>query len=782
MAKFGKKYRSLQKKEWEKEYINYKQLKHYIKEKKDYGTLEGEIEEVTNSFKIQLDKELKKFYLFFITQERELYLQINTLLHKRGSYSSLDVEGIVNEYINIFNVGILCSNIASYVNLNVQAIFKILKKFDHKLKYIKANLSSEYIIEKFAMKNSDLLYIFQYKMIDEVTAVIDDLRDELEFNYNLLTQNDTKKDEKLNEKKEPLILNSVEINEESIKKYNFDDKKNIFNFLLGKTENTFQETQIIFKIWNRIFELYEYRQESTLIKKTTFQFNKEIFKSIVSKINIVMSVSNERNIFISLMQTCFMNTCYSYFFPIVLTLVSQKYPTKANIEKNIYLLIIGMTPLGGLLSMIYLKYILYKTYKTPMLISCLLSIIGTLLTIFAPSNIFCLCLSRFLFGFGLNTTVNRKYLLDFIPKKKIGVYLIYFKILSTLGMSLGFFLTYICAFFYEEKEHDLTFYNYSLIPSLTLLFFAVLISLFVFCGYTEPRNNEFSVYAEGQAPTEAVSRGEIISIDDYMTNYESEKLNELNSKLSLFNDENNFNDTNLLSNSVEDIISREMQPQGTLSKAFIAIIFYAFIIRFQIFTFISITPIYSHFVFSENKKTILITAILFFITFFIFIWVFFVNLFYVSVKIERTNYILILGFIVAVSESLLSIFCTKNYFPIFSFLFITTINICLICEDEIFYFFSKTIPYNFEILNIRAITVVHIMGYLGEICGCFIGLISFIIGKHERLVVRYNIILVVILVCCLEVFFLLNSDKLKEKPIRRLMYKRNARKIQRMEF
>ena len=74
------------------------------------------------------------------------------------------------------------------------------------------------------------------------------------------------------------------------------------------------------------------------------------------------------------------------------------------------------------------------------------------------------------------------------------------------------------------------------------------------------------------------------------------------------------------------------------------------------------------------------------------------------------------------------------------------------------------------------------MGYLGEICGCFIGLISFIIGKHERLVVRYNIILVVILVCCLEVFFLLNSDKLKEKPIRRLMYKRNARKIQRIEF
>ena len=41
MAKFGKKYRQLQIKGWQKEYIDYKALKHFIKEKKKYGTLEG---------------------------------------------------------------------------------------------------------------------------------------------------------------------------------------------------------------------------------------------------------------------------------------------------------------------------------------------------------------------------------------------------------------------------------------------------------------------------------------------------------------------------------------------------------------------------------------------------------------------------------------------------------------------------------------------------------------------------------------------------------------------
>ena len=114
MAKFGKKYRQLQIKTWEKEYIDYKGLKHFIKEKKEYGTLEGEKEDVINSFKLHL--------------ERELYLQINTRLHYRGSYLSLDLEGIVKEFEEIIKIADLCCNLASYVNLNIQAINKILKK------------------------------------------------------------------------------------------------------------------------------------------------------------------------------------------------------------------------------------------------------------------------------------------------------------------------------------------------------------------------------------------------------------------------------------------------------------------------------------------------------------------------------------------------------------------------------------------------------------------------------------------------------------------------------
>ena len=144
MPKFGKKFKRLQIKEFEKEYINYKSLKHFIKEKKNLNSLEDIKDEVITSFKNELDKELKKFYLFFINQERKLYLKINSRLYYRNSYSNLDLEGIIKEYNEIISIEYSSLYFASYVNLNIKAIFKILKKFDHKLSTLNSNLKNEY--------------------------------------------------------------------------------------------------------------------------------------------------------------------------------------------------------------------------------------------------------------------------------------------------------------------------------------------------------------------------------------------------------------------------------------------------------------------------------------------------------------------------------------------------------------------------------------------------------------------------------------------------------------
>ena len=773
MAKFGKKYRQQQIKEWEKEYINYKSLKQFIKDKRKLGSLIDIRDEVIKNFKEQLDKELKKFYIFFINQERELYLQINKRLHYRSNYSLYNLEEIINEYNELLNIQNLCFNLSFYVNMNIKSIYKILKKFDHKLLSLKSDLSREYIIEQFGMKNSDLLYIFQFKMIDEVNVVIEDLKKELEHSYNLFIEGNYNLKNKKDTKDDSLI-NAKVIDDNTIKKYNFNEKKTNLQILLDKTEIKYQDTLLQYRIWNRYFELYEYKQDSTIINKT-LNLNKGTFHKIINKINIMMSESNERNILISLIQTCFMNICYSYIFPLMLTLTSHIY---TNNKTNIYFLILGMTPFGGLLSMFFIKFLIYKTYKTPMLISSILAIIGNLLIIIFYNNIFCLCLSRLIFGFSLNNSVNRKYLIEFIPKKKIQIYLIYFKILSILGLSFGFFLTFFCSLLTKNLKYCF------LIPTFILLFLSILIFIFIYFFYSEPVDKQFHVYAEGLDPTKAVSRGEIISIDEYLTNFESEKLDELNFKLSLFNDENNFNDTNLLSNTIEDIINKEIEKNSILFKGFLLILFYVFIVRYQIFSFISATPIFTNSVYNNNKLLVIrYTSLLFFLAYFFFIGIFVFNLFYVSVKIEKIKYILILSFILTISEIFIVFLCEKYLFPFYAFFLIFIFNILFICEDEMFYFFAKTIPYKFECLNIKGITFIHIMVYLGEMFGCFFGLISFLISaKREKLMVQYNIIFVLLIICFLEYYFLKYSNDLKDKSIRRIIFKKNERKIQRMEF
>ena len=78
MAKFGKKYRQLQIKEWQKEYIDYKALKHFIKEKKEYGTSEDKKEEenendlainLINSHRQITDEEISNSPILIIKEE-----------------------------------------------------------------------------------------------------------------------------------------------------------------------------------------------------------------------------------------------------------------------------------------------------------------------------------------------------------------------------------------------------------------------------------------------------------------------------------------------------------------------------------------------------------------------------------------------------------------------------------------------------------------------------------------------------------------------------------------
>lgn len=86
-------------------------------------------------------------------------------------------------------------NLCNFINLNMTAIKKILKKFDKKFSHVFKNISVSFIKDASQGSNSNLIYILQFKvnssfyiqMIDEVSALLEDLLSDLKVISNKLT-------------------------------------------------------------------------------------------------------------------------------------------------------------------------------------------------------------------------------------------------------------------------------------------------------------------------------------------------------------------------------------------------------------------------------------------------------------------------------------------------------------------------------------------------------------------------------------------------------------------
>lgn len=233
MVKFGKQYRSNQLEEWKKDYFDYKLVKQTIKEsirllfkenekervkefsnneeiminsptssaesgivvKKEnrlnfdikiensHANVDKLIDSRFNEFIKLMDSEIKKIYLFFVNRERELYVSINSHLHIRQTFDSFNLRNIEKEFEELYNISLVTFNISKFIQMNMTAIKKILKKFDRNFEEFYGKISLKYIQKKLECKNSDLLYILQFKIIDEVSALLEDLVCDLKVKF-----------------------------------------------------------------------------------------------------------------------------------------------------------------------------------------------------------------------------------------------------------------------------------------------------------------------------------------------------------------------------------------------------------------------------------------------------------------------------------------------------------------------------------------------------------------------------------------------------------------------
>ncbi len=797
-----------------------------------------------------LEQELKKIYRFFVQQERELYLQINTRLHIRAKYETFSMIQLEKELDELQTLSSYATSLSCYIYLNITGMSKILKKFDKKFKRYNLNFTKNFIVEKYQKKNSDLLYIHQYKILDEVGACVEQLKNELQEKYNYLIKNPIKEInnarlDALNQKikmeqninnEEGLLSNSNNNNVENENEKYFlspeaiEKMKNKFNSLntsIGNMEAFYHSISLVFEVWMRYIKANEYKSHIYSVKSAREIYDNndlnnnnneknELGSEIQKKPEHFLSQESYLNIRLILVQAFIMSICSTYFYPTIYYLLksSEFLDTEKRIaeKRGLYCgLVISMTYIGGLISISYSNFMINKSYKVPLMSSSVLSTIGNLLYILGVyySSIFLLCFGTLVTGFSLNTPIHRHYLLYFIPKRKINKYLLYFKLTCLVGNASGPLLALFSLLIFPDDflvDHKNSIFNEYTFPAWMCFIASIVLLITIILIYSEPLDPTFIVYAAGQDPTETMKRADSFSLDDSMTIFESEKLNEINQKVSSFNDENQFDDTNLVSSTINELIEVETEPHGTVRKAFWFIMFYIFVINFIIISYITMAPAYLYVYIYNNNDDILrpkaqkIISFLFFFSLLLFVPAFCLNFFYISLRINKIFYLKVLALILLFLQLFTLIFVVQMVFVIYYFSFLFTILFAYVMEDQLIYFYTQIIPANFELLKIKGHTLFFIMRYLGNIFGSFSSVLGFGIyaetkenkNKREKSKNKtndYEEILIIIQNCIsifiqigLIIIFFMNSHTFSDRPIRRLVYSKNVREIKRTEF
>ena len=473
MVKFGKEFRKYQIKQWKDYYINYKLLKQEIRsiranidrqkaaergtESSGFGDLGHPslrpMELVEEDFIIQegqdleslykskygmelknfiglLEKEFRKCYIHFVNQEKELYKMVNSHCYCSKYYKEYNYSNILEEAKEISLTVKFAKKLNCFVNDNVLAMKKILKKFDKKYQRYFGIVGPKYIMSHLTSQNTDLEYFLQFKVIDESSAIC-------ENNINMLIQM-TK-----NIKSNPQHIENeanIDINQFDRRLDNY--KKKIYKDLDDLDELTYFKVQ--YREW-----FYYAKQNDRIVKNNPTIYENDIYNPVLSstyvkdsilekcisnpnaikeikKNHSPLSFSNKTNLILLYIHSCIYGTMITNIFPLIPNYFDNY--VKKNNFKTYFLLPLIVTYIAYLIPYTIFVQINYLDKRNTFmnisfLLSYILIFISSIILIFVPNSkenkgvsISLIIISRFIFGLANNKMMSKKYITLYLPK------------------------------------------------------------------------------------------------------------------------------------------------------------------------------------------------------------------------------------------------------------------------------------------------------------------------------------------------------------------------------
>ena len=616
MTKYGKKFRKVQLSEWKGRYFDYKRFKQFIKrnnpdnlfpiqeedkkekEKEKDNNLYETLEDKTKHFTEELDKEIKRVFVFFTNKEKKLYKDINKCLHQKEDYAEFEL----NEYYTQFNILLELSvynfNLSVFTYYNLKAVLKILKKFDKKIvgrKNKKKHILFYYIQAKLEEQNSDMLYLFRFKMIDEVNALMEnlikELKDQLKNNKKKF-----KREEQANEDGNNLINddgNEKENEDDLIDKNNnkgvyYNEVYNSVEVIYKKIKKNMKNIDLIAMSTIKLFRPWkQFLRISSEIGSRLMQMNQESFdndedfflkrKSLVN--NLSFSIENKFNIMITLFHGFF----YCFSFSVIIPTYAD-YIDEFTDKKYFYGLLMMMAPIGALVGFLYETMFFKCSTKIPYILSLIEIILGNKF-----EQISFLFIGRFLIGISNLRTHNKMYIINYLSRKDTSFFLTMFHGASILGSFTGFFIN----IFYSHKTFstlDTIILSEKTLGSIINLVVAIAFLIFIIVKYSEAKSESFSKLAITQNNSNRISKddsldlnasssddGQNVSID---IQRDSIMVENIDAELEMFNKKNKYDDTNLVTRSVHEIAEQEKDNLKVLMKAYFVFILIVFTTKY----------------------------------------------------------------------------------------------------------------------------------------------------------------------------------------------------------